>query len=168
MTTTISDFTNVREKLASLDYSSPQGLALLPANLETAISQAEVRQLSETGTVRTLFRRAGIPLEDVFSEDRRPPYIQNNDISWIAPTIFVAAGALSENPNLVSIAYGVLTNYLTDFFKGKQGVDTIVQASIVVETTAKRTYKKINYEGPISGLADMAALARSIQDDNRA
>ena len=168
MTSTVSDSFDVRDKLNQLGYTLPESLVLLPERIGTAMSANDVHQLSESGTMRVLMRQAGVPLGDVFDKSQRPPYIQNNDVSWIAPTIFVAAGVLSDNPNLMSVAYGVLTNYLTDFFKGKQGENTIVKASVIVETTTERTFKEISYEGPISGLAEMAALVRSVQDDRQA
>ncbi len=167
MTVTVSDSFNVRDKLTKLGCPLSDGLVLLPEYIESAVSIADVRQLSESGTIRSLFRQVGIPLVDVFNQNQRPPYIQNNDVSWVAPTLFVAAGVLSENPNLVSVAYGVLTNYLTDFFKGKKGASTQIKASFIVETTKQRAYKELKYEGPVSGLAEFAELVRSTQDDNK-
>lgn len=164
MKTTVTDYIGVREKLLQLGYRTPEGLSLLPANLEAATSAREVKQQSESATIRTLFRQAGIPIEDVYDPASRPSYIQNNDISWIAPTIFVAAGALSENPNIVSVALGVIANYLTDLFKGRIG-QPVIKAMIVVEQTKSRSCKRIEYEGDVEGLHALAAVVRETQDD---
>jgi hypothetical protein len=165
MKTTVTDYISVREKLLLLGYRSPDAFALLPANLEIATTASEVRQRSESATVRTLFRQGGVPIEDVYDKANRPPYIQNNDISWIAPTIFVAAGALSANPNLISVALGVLSNYLTDLFKGRTG-EPVVRATIIVEQTRSKTCKRVEYEGSVAGLQALAAVVASTQNDD--
>lgn len=164
MNTSISDFVSVRERLLTLGYRSPTGLAILPLNLEHAASASDIRLQSESATVKTLFRQAGIPLDELFEPSNRPPYVQNNDAHWIAPAIFVAAGVFSENPNAVSVALGVLSNYLTDFFKGRTGEPTI-KATIIVETTKTKTCKRIEYEGNVEGLKALADVVRGTQDD---
>lgn len=164
MTTNISEFVSVRDKLLALGYRAPTSLAILPLNIEHAASANEIRLQSESATVKTLFRQAGIPLDELFEPSNRPPYVQNNDVHWIAPTIFVAAGVLSENPNAVSVALGVLTNYLTDFFKGRTSAPQI-KATIIVETTKTKTCKRIEYEGSVDGLKALAEVVRGTQDD---
>jgi hypothetical protein len=164
MTTTISDFVSVRDKLLAFGYRAPSGLAILPLNLEYATSANEIRLQSESATVKTLFRQAGIPLDELFGPSNRPPYAQNNDADWIAPAIFVAAGVLSENPNAVSVALGVLANYLTEVFKGRSS-EPQIKATIVVETTKTKTCKRIKYEGNIEGLRALADVVRGAQDD---
>jgi hypothetical protein len=166
MNTTISDFISVRDKLSALGYQVPTGLAILPLNIETATSRNDITQRSESATLRTIFRHAGVPLDEVFDLSNKPPYVQNNDISWIVPTIFVAAGALSDNPNAVAVALGVLANYLTDFFKGRTSQATI-KATIVVEQTKSKTCKRIAYEGNVEGLQALAAVVQSTQDDTK-
>ena len=166
MNTTISDFVSVRDKLLALGYRAPTGLAILPIHLEHATSPNEIRLQSETATVKTLFRQAGIPLNELFDASNRPPYVQNNDIHWIAPIIFVAAGVLSENPNAVAVALSVLANYLTDLFKGRTS-EPQVKATIVVETTKAKTCKRIEYEGNVEGLKALAEIVRDTQDDTQ-
>jgi hypothetical protein len=164
MNTTISDFISVRDKLLALGYRAPTGLAILPLNLEHAASPNEIRLQSEAATVKTLFRQAGIPLDELFEPSNRPLYVQNNDVHWVAPAIFVAAGVLSENPNAVSVALGVLSNYLTDFFKGRTS-EPQIKATIVVETTKTKTCKRIEYEGNVEGLKALADVVKGTQDD---
>ena len=165
MNTTTTDYINVRAKLAQIGCRSTTGLALLPLNLESAASQADLRQQSEAATVKSLLRQAGVELTDLFNPANRPPYVQNNDISWIAPTIFVAAGVLSENSNAVAVSLSVLANSLTDFFKGRTD-DPTVKLTIIVEQTRSKTCKKVSYEGPVDGLNALATVVKNIQDDN--
>ena len=56
MTTTITDYPDVRKRLQELGCASPSGFALLPINFDTAGSIAEFRQAAETPTIRKLLR----------------------------------------------------------------------------------------------------------------
>jgi hypothetical protein len=51
----------------SLGYSYPEsGIAILPINFENAASAEDLRQAAESSTIKTLFRNANVPYEDVF------------------------------------------------------------------------------------------------------
>ena len=150
MTTSINDYVDVAARLRELGCVEPTGLAILPANLDSAESYSELRNVSEAATVRTLFRNEELPFQDIHGERPKLPYIKNNSFEWVAPTIFVAASLWSENPNAVSVALSVIANYATDVFKGVTGKKT-VKLDIVVESkktkTTSTTTKKISYEG---------------------
>jgi hypothetical protein len=164
MTTTISDSKNIRQQMILLGLATPDGIALLPPNFFEATSKGELRQPFEAATVKALFRGANLPLCDLFAGVNNPPYVQNNDVNWLIPTIFVTAGYLSENPSFMSVALGVLTNYLTDFFKGRNEKIT-VKASIIVEKTNSKTSKRIEYEGPVEGLSALAKVVKEVDND---
>lgn len=164
MTTTISDYIDVRQRIAELDCDNPTGLALLPTNFDTALTVSDFRQVSESATVRTLFRTAKIPLDEIVNKDRRPPYVQNNAFEWVAPTLFVSVGILSENATYINVALGVIANYATDFFKGMNG-DHEVRMDIVVERTKSKVCKKITYKGPPEGLKDLPEVIRAASDE---
>jgi hypothetical protein len=158
MTTSVSDYPSVADRMAALGCTFPaSGIALLPLNFESAASVAEFRQSSEVSTVKTLLRAAGVPYSEIIERNRRPPYVHNNSFEWIAPTIFISAAFLSQNVNTVSLALGVLANYITDFFKG-MGKDTAVKLDIIVETTKTKSCKRITYEGSPEGLRDVAIV----------
>jgi hypothetical protein len=156
----VSDYVDVSTKLTDLGCNHPTGFALLPSNFESAGSIDEFRQASEAATVKTLFRAAGIPHSDIVDKSKRPPYIHNNAIEWIAPTLFVSASLLSNNPELVSGALGVISTYVADFLKGATGKN-LVKLNVVVEKTKTRTCKEISYEGDAEGLRN---LTGAIQD----
>lgn len=164
MTTTISDYIDVRQRIAELDCYNPTGLALLPTNFDSAPIVSDFRQVSESATVRTLFRTAKIPLDEIVSKDRCPPYVQNNAFEWVAPTLFVSVGILSENTTYLNVALGVIANYATDFFKGMSGGHE-VRMDIVVERTKSKVCKKITYKGPPEGLKDLPEVIRAASDE---
>lgn len=159
MTTTITDYPNVVERLDSLGCVYPEGLALLPTNFESASSIAEFRQVSEAATVKTLLRNASVPYSELFDKSKKPPYVQNNSFEWVAPIIFVSAGLISENANYVSVALNVISTYATDFLKGISGSKSI-KLEIVVEKTKSKTYKKITYQGDVEGLKTLPEIVR--------
>lgn len=164
MTTNISDYLNVDEKIRLLGGQMPTNLALLPANFETAASLTDFRQVSEAATVRTLFRQAGIKLDDIGTPGQRFPYVQNNAFEWVAPTLFVSAALLSENQSSISIALGVIANYATDFFKGMSGKNQIT-LEVIVERTKSQTYKRVSYKGDPEGLKSLPKIIGEMTDD---
>ncbi len=164
MTTTISEYIDVRQRIADLSCFNPAGLALLPANFDTASDISNFRQVSESATVRTLLRTSKVPLDDLFNNDQRPPHIQNNSFAWVAPTLFVSAAVLSQNPSYLSAALSVIADYLTDFFKGKCGSNE-VQIDIVVERPKSKGCKKISYKGPPEGLKELPEVIRAASDE---
>lgn len=164
MTIGVTEYINVRERLAKLGCQDPDGFALLPINFDTANSFTDFRQVAEAATVKTLLRSVDVPLSDILPSEKRPPYVQNNGLEWVAPTLFVAAQLISENPNYVSVALSVIADYITSFFRGISG-ERVVKLGIIVEKTDKKTCKRISYDGPVEGLKDLTELVRTIRDE---
>jgi len=123
-----------------------------------------LRNLSEAATVKTLFRSAELPYQDIYGSKPRPPYIQNNSFEWVAPTVFITAALMSQHPHAVSVALSVIANYATDFFKGSTNNNT-VKLDIVVERKKTTLSKKITYEGPSDGIENLASVIEAASDD---
>ena len=158
MTTNISDYIQVFEKLEELGCSYSEGIAILPEDFETATPATSLMQLAETSTIKTLFRNNDIPYSEIRKENEQSSYIQNNAFEWIGPTLFFPASLLLDNPEITAIALGIIANYLTDFFKGFPGKNK-VKLDVVVETTDPRTltktYKRIRCEGNADDIAKL-------------
>lgn len=165
MTTTISDFTCVSDRIVTLGYSYLDGgIVILPINFENADLAEDLRQSAKSSTIKTLFRNANVPYVDTFVADKRIPYVHNNAFEWVLPTIFLSASLLSDNPKVVSVALSVIANYATDFFKG-MSKQAAVKVDVVVETTKTKRCKRISYEGPPGGLRDLADIIRESSND---
>lgn len=160
MGTEVHDYISVSEKLKSLGVSIQSGLAILPGNLATATSIDELRQQVESDTVRTLLRANKIHYVEIFDEDDQPPYLQQYSYEWVGPTLFVSAGLLSQDPNVLTVTLGLITNYLYDLFKGsKEG-----KASLdVIFQQADGSCKQIHYSGPAEGLSEVAEIVKSLK-----
>lgn len=155
----VRDYVSVSEKLKSLGVSFPNGLAILPGNLATATSIDDLRQQVESDTVRTLLKSNKIDHVEIFDENDQPPYLQQYSFEWFGPTLFVSAGLLSQDPNVLSVTLGVITNYLYDLFKGakegKASLDVILQQ-------ADGSCKQIHYSGPADGLSEVAEIVKGL------
>ena len=75
----------------------------------------------------------------------------------------ISALFLSQNPNAISVAIGVISNYLTDWFKGTVG-DKRVRLDIVVEIEGSK-YKRVHYDGNVEGLRELPKILREVRPD---
>lgn len=166
MTTTITDYIDVRKKLSQLGLREAHSITLLPENFDAATALGELRQRSESATVKTLLRSAGLVIDDLYGDAKRPSYIQNNDATWVGPVLLITASAISGNANLISVALGVVSNYLTDYFKGRSG-EPVVKLAVVVEQSRSRSWKRIEYQGPPGGLSTLAEVVRETVRDSK-
>jgi hypothetical protein len=157
------DYLDVEEKLQELGCRQAIGLTLLPANFTTASSIDEFRQFSEVATVKTLFREAGLSLTEIVDREQRPRYIQNNFSDWVGPTLLITSSLWSQNPYAISLALNVISNYLTDLFKGTKA--NIVKLDFVVKRTKSSTYKRLIYEGDIAGIGTLEKLLRDVANE---
>jgi hypothetical protein len=113
----------------------------------------------ESDTVRTLLKVNKIAYVEIFDEDDQPPYLQQYGSEWFGPTLFISASLLSQDPNALSVALGIITNYLYDLFKGakdgKSSLDVIFQQ-------ADGSCKEIHYSGPPDGLSKVAEIVKDL------
>lgn len=155
----VRDYVSVSEKLKSLGVSLPSGLAILPDNLATATSIDDLRQQVESDTVRTLLKSNKIGYVEIFGDDDQPPYLQQYSFEWFGPTLLVSAGLLSQNPNVLSVTLGVITNYLYDLFKGSKESEATLN---VILQQADGSCKQIHYSGPADGLSEVAEIVKGL------
>ncbi len=160
----ITNYLVVSERAESLGFETPGGLTLLPENFDTATSHEDFLFRPEAATLRTLFRNNSLEVGRLLPNGARPSYLTNKSFEWTAPTLFVAASLWSDNASAVSIALGLVINYLTDFFKGIGGSHK-VKMSFVVEKNGSRTCKKLSYEGSIEGLSTLAKSIKALANE---
>jgi len=158
----ITEYIDVRERAVELGCNPPTGLALLPRNYDIAGSKDDLVYEGSTLEIRTLWRQARISETQIEKEGDRFPHIHERYAEWIGPVIFISASVLSQDPHAVSVALGVLSNYLTDFFKGVPISSRKVKLSLVVEDVGG--YKRIDYEGNVEGLARLPEVIREIKN----
>lgn len=160
MSTEVRDYVSVSEKLKSFGIPIPDGLAILPSNLATAQSIDDLRQHVESDTVRTLLKENKVAYVEIFDENNQPPYLQQYSFEWFGPTLFISASLLSQDPNLLSVTLGIITNYLYDLFKGSKGSKASLN---VVFQQVDGSYKEIRYSGPPDGLSKVAEMVKDLR-----
>lgn len=161
MSEEVSNYINVTERAAVLGCNIPTRIALLPRNFEDAGSREDLLHESSAPTVRILLRQAGISETPLELEGEKFPERSEKDFErWIAPIIFVSGAFLTQNPHAIALALGVISNYLTDFFKGIPSGKRVT-LDVVVETSLKK-YKKVHYEGPPEGLRELPSIIHEV------
>lgn len=155
MTTSIHPFSDVHVQAKTLGCQDPQMYALLPRGFEFATSKDELLQEGNADTVRTLLRNAKLTETPLEAPGERFPSIQENDFTWVGPTLFVSASLLSENPIFVNIALNIVSTYLTDFFKGIAGSRSVT-FDVVLEKTRTKKCVRIHYDGTAEDFAQFA------------
>lgn len=93
---------------------------------------------------------------------RKPDIVlEQRSIDWFGPTLLITTTALTQNPELVSITLNVISNYITDFFKGSQEPD--IKVSLLIQQS-KTKFKKLDYEGNKDGLKEIETLIKQLKD----
>jgi hypothetical protein len=164
MPCTINDYCDVLARSRELNLNEPTGIALLPRN--DAGANADLLHEASVQTIRSLFRQNKIVETPIEKAGQKIPVILENDSSLILPILFVSASIYSQNPQLVSIALNIMSNYATDFFKGIRGRKT-VKLTVVVQNKNGNSNKRISYEGTQDGLKEIAEIAGKVFRDEK-
>jgi hypothetical protein len=162
MDSKISDFINLDYKLNQLNIKLTGDFCILPENIEIANSPDEFI-FTETATpIKKYLRQNGVNIQVIDNENSS--YRQRKSVDFYAPLLFIGYTVFSENSAIVSVGLNVLSNYVTDFFKGTFG-DKKVKMEIVVETSPKKTYKSIIYEGSVDGMKELSNVIKSLRNE---
>jgi len=164
MSVSVVDSPDVRVRAQDLGLPSPEGLAFLPRHWETAKSSQELQHEPDTSTLRKLFHEAGLTIKQLQPADRLLPTPAQKSVDWLPPIIFVGGMLATQNPYAIQLALNVLGTYLADLLRTRRPIPQ-VQLTFVLETTRTRSYKKLTYEGPVSGIKDLATQLRELQHD---
>src|ERR1700692_366874 len=104
----ITEYIKVAEKAAQLGCSVPGGMAILPENFASASKREELLFGSTAATIHKLLKLNNCHLDSFLSSEERLPSVHNKHFEW-APLLFISASLLTENPNAVSIALGIIS-----------------------------------------------------------
>lgn len=161
MSISIDNFVNVKERAAELDCNIPHTLAILPRNFSTAKLKTDLLHESSAPAVRVLLRQTEIVEIKLEKSGEKFNAVTERGNEWIAPIIFLGASLLNENPHATSILINILSNYLTDLFKGIPGNNKVC-FDIVVERHEDEEFVKIHYEGNVEGLSGVPEVVSEV------
>jgi len=159
MSIEISDHVSISVKLENLNVAAPRGFSILPHNLATATSKGDLRQHAESDTVRTLLLTNNIAHVEIFDESDQPHYVQQYGFEWFGPTLFISAGVMLQDPNVLSVTLGLIANYLYDLFNGSKDAKASLN---VIFQDADGSCKEIRYSGPPEGLNSVADIVKEL------
>jgi len=148
----------LNEKLTELNLVLPSGLTFIPENFETAKTTDDFIFTESVMDITKVFRSKSIEIKPLAGDSTKLRSRKNAD--WYGPAIFFSLTLLTENPTIVSVSLNVLSNYITDFFKGSFG-EKKVKLDIYVEKKGKKKIKKISYSGSIEGLKELEKIINS-------
>jgi hypothetical protein len=148
----------INEKLTELNLALPSGLTFFPENFEAAKTSDDFVFTESIIDITKVFKSKSIEINQLGGDANKLRSRKNAD--WYAPAIFFSLHLITENPTIVSISLNVLSNYITDFFKGSFG-EKKVKLDIYVEKKGKKKIKKISYNGSIEGLKELEKIINS-------
>ncbi len=162
----VTDCVDVRKQVEKHALHLTSELALLPRGFEATTAGAELAHEADAATVRKLLKAAGLDVQQLQPQGRRLPSVVQHSADWIAPTLFVGSMLLSQNPYAVQIALGVINSYVSDVLKGRTFPGSVKLAIIIEETKSKKC-RRVDYEGPPSGLKDLAEVLNELQNKSQ-
>jgi len=160
----VTEYVDVRQQARKHGLHLTSELVLLPRGFER--SGIELAHEADAATVRKLLKVAGLDVQQLQYPDRRLPSVVQRSADWIGPTLFVGSMLLSQSPQVTQIALGVISSYVSDTLKGKNFGGSVT-LDVVIEETKSKTYRRIHYEGPPSGLKDLPQVLRELQNESR-
>jgi hypothetical protein len=162
----VEDYVDVKKQAAKLGHTITDGIVLLPSSFEVAQSRNDLVYAASTDTVRKLLVQAGVPAATLEQDGQEYPRTAQHALEWIGPVILIGASVVSQNPEIVSITLGVISNYLTDWFRGEPKENRRVSLKIVKQTK-DGDYKTVEYNGPIEGLHEVGGIVDRLDDEKQ-
>jgi len=161
--TAVAPYVDVTKRTQELGLTGSTELVFLPRNFDSSPTPADLVAEATTVDVRRLLGKAGVVVSELKPESGEIRTIHEKSAEWVGPIIFVSGAFLTGNTHVLSVALGVIGNYLTDFFKGSTSADNVAKLSVVLEK-GDGTTLKIDYKGPPNQVQD---LARVVEEVNR-
>jgi hypothetical protein len=94
------------------------------------------------------------------------PVISHHVLQWIGPVILFSAAAISQNPEIVSITLDIISNYLTDWFRGVPKQERTARLRMV-QKTKEGIYKIFDYDGPAENLGPIKDAMDRFYDERQ-
>jgi hypothetical protein len=152
-------FVCVRDRVAELDCSMPDSVAIMPDNFCTTASRQDLRVRAEGIALRNLLEKTEVPVESFFLTGEHIIRGQDGGLDWES-SLFISSDLLSRNPNAVPAMLATLSNYLNGSFKGHPNKQ--ISLVLVVERNSDKSCRKLTYDGGIAGLSGLAEHVRRV------
>ncbi len=146
-----------------LQPDEDQRIILLPQNYELTNNKEDLFFNEEIKTVSKMFSLNSLDNFIIkFDGEEIDSYIAQKSGEIILPSIFVSSLILTENPQLVSVALGVISNYATTLLKGIPKRNQTVEFKIINKNSKTKKLSKIEYKGNIEGISELAKVVKEL------
>jgi hypothetical protein len=162
----LSEYVDVQQRATELGLVLTSALAILPRGFGAPAATSSLAHEAEASTLRKLLKAQGIDVQQVEPPNGRLPSVVERSADWLAPTLFVGSMLFTENSYAVQVALNVVGSYAHDMLKGRRRVPE-VKLTFVVEQSESKKYCCIEYEGPVSGINELADVLREVHDGRR-
>ncbi len=139
-------------------------MVLLPLTFESAQSPNELIYAASTDTVRKLLVQKRVPTVKLEQEGQEYPHAEQHALEWMGPVILFTAASISQNPEIVSITLGVISNYLTDWFRCVPKENRRASLKMVKETK-DGDYKSFEFSGPPENLGQVKDIMDRFENE---
>jgi hypothetical protein len=160
----VGDYINIREKAAELGCAIPEGVVLLPFSFERAKDRKDLVYADSADTVKKLLTQAGVPALKIDRDGEHYSRAVYHSLEWIGPLILITAAAYTQDPNVISVTLNVLSNYLTDWFRGVPKENRKATLTFVKEMK-DGAYKRLDYSGPPENLKDVKDILDRLDNE---
>lgn len=154
---------NIGKKFDILELNIPEGITILPHGLENAESLNDLYYFSDAYELKELFEQKNISGSSLLKDYEYLPEERRSLGEFILPTIFVTGSLLSENPNMVSVALNVVSDYLVDLFKGfPKSPDRKIKFKIILEKKKRSDYRMMEITGEVSDFENLDSIIEKV------
>lgn len=138
----------VRSLLAIREHVANSAITILPSNIDEEPAEF---MYSSTALSFYKYTKGALPINFLTKPEKL--YAQQS-IDIFLPAILFGVDQAVKNPDLVKTMLEMAFNYVKESFIGDR--EPTVKAELISEKTAHEKYISISYEGPVSGIRDMA------------
>jgi hypothetical protein len=132
------------------------GLCILPDNF---YSEPDPKKHFHSANLPTLLKVANGKVQfNIVNQSESSKYIELRSQEWFAPILFIGSAYYSQNPDAISVALGLITNYLTNIFSGRKG--TQVNLTMYLRDEKKRRTTKVEFKGPPNELEEVKKIIK--------
>ena len=140
-----------------------QRIILLPQNYEFTNNKEDLFFNEEIKTVGKMFSMNSLDNFLIKINGKEiDNYFAQKSGEIILPSIFVSSLILTENPHLISVALGVVSNYATTLLKGIPKRNQTVKFKIITKNSKTNKISKIEYNGNVEGISELAKVLKDL------
>lgn len=175
MMSQVTNYFDIKAKVATLGCNMPSGVTVLPQNIQSAKLKNEICYENLDLELRDAFRQNGIigtSLEESEEDAIQVRLRESAFIEWIPPIIFISSQLLQENPSLIDLVLNIVSNFLYDKFKTVLSrelttTDVVEVDFIKLSLGDFLTYKRARYRGywknkKLTGLKEFGDIVRKM------